>query len=329
LVPWSAQAVDAPTETGAHTIELRPLETKTIDLHLGSATGYDPPFDVALEVPETVSVEGFEAGFVPFDHPKTPPVTTLPIPETEGRRVLLRLSFAECSGTESFPLTVIVRAVHTYRLALRIQPEGCSWTTYRRSLAFLPTLIVGVLLWLYLRNMLIANVSWIPRDRLAQQLVPLVHKDGGVIEADGDRDIRARLHRSLSPWVRFKAWLRANPLRFGLPGGSYRETLRINLSPTTPEVSAGPIVAPDLKPWVLSHPDRAQGALLATPSAVRESARFHLVPDSRGRVENLFPDPPLPETETSPLDLRFDQDLRRSPSNPRDGDLVGWRLRTR
>lgn len=122
-------------------------------------------------------------------------------------------------------------------LQLQVEPAGtwtCWWPRLRAAL-----LILFVLLLLYYLLLMWRHSDFLRRERLADSLVPLVWDGFGTPEPAQQRkgDVLRMVRRDMPWWKRVLNWLQANPLVFGLPGGSYRESVELALQPQ-PNVSA-------------------------------------------------------------------------------------------
>ena len=167
-----------------------------------------------------------------------------------------------------------------------VEPAGF-WACYGpRVLAALAVLLL-LLLILYGVNMF-RNSSFLKADALAAKLRPLVWTEwGDAAELDKSKSEVTRLVRqALRLPRRAGAWLRSNPLRFGLPGGRYQETVQLLLQASR-DVARSQIVLladGDVKAKAESEPERFRGRLFGIAAG---KALFLAVPDGQGRLGSL------------------------------------------
>lgn len=201
-------------------------------------------------------------------------------------------------------------------------------------------LLLLVLLVLYVINMF-RHTRLLDPKRLADRLRPLVWNGmGGTLERTGSRErVRSMVQGGLSWRHRLSAWLRANPLVFGLPGRAYDETVELYLlAHHDPAASRlGLVPERSVVETVRAHPERFPGRLFCS---AKTGASFIGVPDPRGRICQMvpegssgapFPGEPGKEDETfksQPIDLRTTELLRplEPGDHPDDGDPAGWRI---
>jgi hypothetical protein len=194
-----------------------------------------------------------------------------------------------------------------------------------------------LLLALYVVNMF-RNSRFLDPRRLADRLTPLVWTGmGGTTERTDSRDrVRSMVQRNLSWRHRISAWLRANPLAFGLPGGAYDETVELYLRPHHDPAASLLRLMPErsVVEDVRAQPERYPGRLFGSAKA---GTSFVGVPDTQGRICQMVPDgawsAPLPGDEDEPfkpkpIDLRRTELLRplEPGDHPDEGDPAGWRI---
>ncbi|MBA2664625.1 MAG: VWA domain-containing protein [Bradymonadaceae bacterium] len=109
--------------------------------------------------------------------------------------------------------------------------EATLWSCWGPTIVRSILAILGLLLLLYLFNMY-RNSSFLNRDRLVDRIVPLQWDEYGEpkVNTRATDDVRRMLRRNLTVTRRARAWLKANPLAFGLPGRAYNECCELNLS---------------------------------------------------------------------------------------------------
>jgi len=122
-------------------------------------------------------------------------------------------------------------------LPVRVEVEGSgAWACWGPRVYTAVGLLLLLLLLLYLMSMF-RHTRLLSHDRLAEQLNPLRWDEYGEPVAHSNsstqQEVRSMVKRGLRWPGRILAWLKANPLVFGLPGRSYRETVELSLQPET------------------------------------------------------------------------------------------------
>jgi hypothetical protein len=150
-----------------------------------------------------------------------------------------------------------------------------------------PWALLFLLLLFYVVNMF-RNSSFLKPEVLSSKLKPLVWTGYGdtVEQKKSSEDVLRLVRRSLPLGARTLAWLRANPFRFGLPGGAYRETVEIFLQPHR-DVARSQVVLrvePGLQERMAREPEAFSGRLFAIALG---GVTFTAVPDSGGRITRL------------------------------------------
>lgn len=241
----------------------------------------------------------------------------------------LRILAERCcpSGTYQRVIELIPQqgAAWPIYLPVHITVQGSAWTCHRSAITFLLILIAGIILNLYICGM-IGNSHFLPRRRLAMHLRPLLRNGLGGLEEGPRKDVEALVARDLSSWRRTLNWLRANPLVFGLPGGSYRETIELHLRPRR-NVSASRLTLIPRRNYskiLQKQPQLGQGRLFA---AALEQLRFFAVPH-RGRVGELIVRRPAEDNAQAELVwINPDQDLLRDVEGEESpAPYAGWRI---
>lgn len=144
-----------------------------------------------------------------------------------------------------------------------------------------------LLLLLYIANMF-RQSSFLRRDLLASQLVPLRWDDWGEPEAQSRQsdDVKRMVRRCMPFWRRALNWLKANPLKFGLPGNAYYETVQLYLEPARDVSRSRVVLLPerDLYQDLRRNPNVGKGRMFA---CARGGMLFFAVPGSDGRLGRL------------------------------------------
>ncbi|MBW8875710.1 MAG: VWA domain-containing protein [Acidobacteria bacterium] len=169
---------------------------------------------------------------------------------------------------------------------VEVEPAGF-WACYGpRILAALAALLL-LLLVLYCVNMFRHSIFLKP-DALATKLKPLVWTEyGDAVELDKSKGEVTRLVRQALPLHRrASAWLRSNPLRFGLPGGRYHETVEMLLQPSRDVARSQVLLVAegDVQARAESEPENFRRRLFAIAAG---KVLFLAVPDAQGRIGTL------------------------------------------
>jgi Mg-chelatase subunit ChlD len=190
-------------------------------------------------------------------------------------------------------------------------------------------LLLLILLLLYLINM-VRNSRFLKPLRVAEKLVPLTWTAHGSTVPIKDHRARVlEMVRGALPWHRRAlAWLQANPLAFGLPGGAYRETLELGLQPhrDVTRSTAGLLSRRRFPEVLAKDPAAYAGRLFAVAEG---GATFLAVPDKEGRVGRMSLDGAAPpDSAKRPLVRLRGQKLLRHPESwePTEGVAAGWQV---
>lgn len=226
-------------------------------------------------------------------------------------------------------------------IPLRVRLEGAGfWACRGNAIVWGLLLLLLLLLLLYVISMF-RHSSFLDRDRLAGRLVPLRWDGyGGTTTDDRSQgEVRDMVHRSLSWRDRLLAWLKANPLRFGLPGGRYRETAELWLQPERLVDRSSVRVVPerDLDVQVDKEPRQWSGRLFVSAigrsgldffGVPREGRFGRLKPERMAYVSGGGGEPGDEEPDVKPIHLRSRETLT-VPVPPQDreaGAPAGWQV---
>jgi len=221
------------------------------------------------------------------------------------------------------PLIVPVR--------VEIESQGI-WACYGYWILRGLLALLLLLLLLYLFNMF-RNTRLLKPVRVAERLVPLDwNSHGGTVEQKGHRArVLEMIRRATSFRRRWAAWLKANPFAFGLPGGSYQESLELYLQPHRDLSRSTAALMPHREFRRLSHePERFTGRIFATAQG---GLSFWGVPDREGRLGRMtLEGAPVSRdgaSATAPRELvkLHSSRLLRLPDEweaPEEGRPAGW-----
>jgi len=173
-------------------------------------------------------------------------------------------------------------------IPVRVEVEAAGiWACYGPRLLGLLAALLAILLLVYLYSMF-RNSSFLKAEAVAARLQPLVWTGyGDAVEQKNTKGEVLRLaHRGLPLGHRAFNWLRANPLRFGLPGGRYQETVELFLQPHHDIARSQISLVPerDLEKKLATQPESFTGRLFATAAG---GVTFVAVPDKDGRISRL------------------------------------------
>jgi Mg-chelatase subunit ChlD len=217
-----------------------------------------------------------------------------------------------------------------------VAPAGL-WACWGPTILWALAALLVLLLLLYLANM-VRNSRLLDPRQVADRLHPLVWTAyGGAEERPGVQDDVRRLVRRGMPWSgRLQTWLRANPLRFGLPGGSYEETIELALRPHRDVAASQVHLVPERQALdsIRDRPEDFWGRLFAS---ARAGVTFVGVPDVSGHITRLSADglaasaasPDAPDgPRARAVTLRKAELLRPLDVRevPEEGAAAGWRV---
>ena len=195
-------------------------------------------------------------------------------PCCDGGNFRTELALASSTGVQSplrIPIDVSVEEASTWQ---------CWGPMILRGLL----LALALLLLAYIVNMWRSS-RFLDPDSLADRLVPLEWDDFGEARPRNEaaRDVRSMVRDNMSFLDRAKAWLKANPLVFGLPGREYCETVELVLqaSPNVRRSRLRLVSERDFIADLRSNPRRGMARMYAT---ARGGLSFYAVPAEGGRV---------------------------------------------
>ncbi|HEV2855470.1 MAG TPA: vWA domain-containing protein [Thermoanaerobaculia bacterium] len=169
---------------------------------------------------------------------------------------------------------------------VEVVPAGF-WACYGPRILWALAALLLLLLLLYVISMF-RNSSFLKAEVVASKLKPLVWTAfGDAVEQKGSQQDVLRLARTALPLGgRILAWLKANPLRFGLPGRAYHETVEVFLRShrDTARSSLALMAEPELQARMAREPETFSGRLFATALG---GVTFLAVPDGSGRITGL------------------------------------------
>lgn len=226
------------------------------------------------------------------------------------------------------------------RIPVRITvKEAGVWSCWGRTIIWTLLTLLIILVLLYIANMF-RQSHFLRRNLVAAKLVPLRWDDWREAEAYSRQadDVKRLVRKSLSFKDRAWNWLRANPLKFGLPGQAYHESAQLYLEPARDVSRSRLVLIPDRDLTTSIRRDPASGKGRIFVSA-RGGLSFFAVPDREGRLGRLhyqddfgsggfgassWGDEPQPE-ELSMTTLRRADLLDINPERE-PGDAAGWRV---
>ena len=241
-----------------------------------------------------------------------------------------------CNGGQFETQLLLVPAEGT-RSSLRVPmmitvEEAPLWQCWGATILRALLALLLLLLAAYIINMWRSS-HFLDRDSLADRLVPLQWDDFGEARPRNEaaRDVRAMVRRSLSLVERAKAWLKANPLVFGLPGREYHETVELvlNSSPNVQRSRLRVVPERDFAAQLRNRPRRGLARVYAT---ARGGISFFAVPAEENRIGTFemqrgfddFDDGEAFEPKLENLRRRTEFLAIHSDREP-DG-MAGWRV---
>jgi hypothetical protein len=271
-------------------ISLRGGQVKTVPIDLGSDPRQDLKLWARLEaLPEGWPEKDLRIEIVSDEIDSGP----------RGRTLVVRVTAEHCCRAGEYDASLAIGADkpdlpqgNVAALPLRIRVEqGPVCANAKRTAGGL--VLLAVLLWLYARGMYF-NCCFLAPDHLAARLVPLRWTSQGQTEGASEKrdEVRAQVEAQFRPVRRFRAWLRANPLVFGLPWKGYRETVAMHLGRRPESVQLEFMPHRDTFEHCQANSEEARGKLFAsaTPSG---GAFIFCVPDSGGLIGRLRPESTL------------------------------------
>jgi hypothetical protein len=298
--------------------------------------------DLELELPLSGDLL-YKAEFLPADPPSEDLVVGFFAPQSKsdpravetsdlvrpGGVLHLRVLAERCCSSGTYQRTVELipqqGTAWPIHLPVHVTVEGSSLTCHLPAASFFLVFAVGVLLNLYAYGMA-ANSHFVPLPRLAARLRPLQRNGAGGLEEGSRKAVEALVRRDLPFWRRALNWLRANPLVFGLPGGSFHETIELQLHPRRDVSVSRLCLIPhrNFHKTLQQQPQLGQGRLFA---AAFSQLRFFAVPH-RGKVGELMVKDASEEAGQPELTwIGPNQDLLRNmEGEDRPVVYAGWRI---
>lgn len=161
------------------------------------------------------------------------------------------------------------------------------WRCWGRTILWGLVVLLVLLLILYIANMF-RNSQFIKRDVLAGKLVPLRWDEWGEAQPYNRQaeDVKRLVRKAMPLHLRALNWLKANPLKFGLPGGEYYETVQLYLEPARDVSRSRLVLVPerDIYQTLRRDPQKASGRIYACG---RGGLMVFCVPGREGRLGRL------------------------------------------
>jgi hypothetical protein len=265
----------------------------------------------------------------------------------DGGSLRLRAEADPCCAAGSYPATLELRPASGEGYAAGVEPPeplvipvrvevesagvwACWGYWILRGLLLL-LLLTAVL---YVINMF-RKTRWLKPVRVAEKLVPLTWTAHGGTVPIKDHKVRVQeLVQGALPWHRrILAWLRANPLVFGLPRrAGYRETLELILQPHKDVSRSAAVLVPrrGIQEAVSRDPAAFAGRLFAVAEG---SVSFVCVPEKEGRIGRMSLDGAAPAQDPDParrsaVRLRGHKLLRHPEDweSHEEGRAAGWQV---
>ena len=263
-----------------------------------------------------------------------------------GNGLRLRAGASPCCAAGSYPATLELRpasnegyapgaeAPEPMVIPVRVAVESAGvWACWGFWIVRGLLLLLLLLAVLYVANMF-RNSRWLKPVRVAEKLVPLTWTAHGGTAPIKDHKARVlELVQGALPWHRrLAAWLKANPLAFGLPGRAYRETLELILQPHRDVARSAAVLIPrrGFQEVVSRDPAAFSGRLFAVAEG---NVSFVCVPEKEGRIGRMSLEGAAPVKEPDParrsaVRLRGHKLLRHPDEweSHEEGRAAGWQV---
>jgi Mg-chelatase subunit ChlD len=264
----------------------------------------------------------------------------------DGEPLRLRAAANPCCAAGSYLATLELRPASPEGYAPRAEPpeplvipvrieveSAGVWACWGYWIVRGLLLLLLLLAILYLVNMF-RNTRWLKPVRVAEKLVPLAWTAHGGTAPLKDHKARVlELVKGSLPWPRrIAAWLRANPLAFGLPGRAYRETLELILQPHRDVSRSAAVLVPrrGFQEAIGRDPAAFTGRLFAVAEG---NVSFLCVPEKDGRIGRMSLDGAAPAQDPDPtrrsaVRLRGHKLLRHPEEweSHEEGRAAGWQV---
>lgn len=264
----------------------------------------------------------------------------------DGGPLRLRADASPCCAAGSYPATLELRpasnegyapgaeAPEPMVIPVRVAVESAGvWACWGYWIVRGLLLLLLLLAILYIVNMF-RNSRWLKPVRVAEKLVPLTWTAHGGTAPIKDHKARVlELVQGALPWHRrLAAWLKANPLAFGLPGRAYRETLELILQPHRDVARSAAVLIPrrGLQEAMSRDPAAFSGRLFAVAEG---NVSFVCVPEKEGRIGRMSLDGAAPARDPDParrsaVRLRGHKLLRHPEEweSHEEGRAAGWQV---
>jgi hypothetical protein len=310
-------------------VELTAGEVRNLRIELDGAL--EPGLLYKAELPaQEPSRDRVTLGFLDPEVPERPrhggvPLQGEPVAlARQGARLGIRVTAGRCCrGPEIREVELLpqpgARAgkspVYPVRLPVAISVKPNNRVCGREWISLVVGLVGGALT-LYAYGMVVQSQFLSPGD-LARRLEAVRREERSTdLQPHSSADVDLLVRRHLTLWRRAWAWLRANPLMFGLPGGAYHETVQLNLDPRVHRSSLSLVPERAFPRLVEKSPERGEGRLYATAD---RGTRFFAVPRNR-QVSGLVLERFRARDDGARLVW-----LERNERLLRDGS-VGWRV---
>ena len=199
-------------------------------------------------------------------------------------------------------------------------------TILRTLLALLILLLLA-----YLFNMWRSS-HFLDRDRLADRIVPVYWSDYGETRPHtrSAADVRQMVRRSMKFTDRARAWLKANPLVFGLPGREYDETVELILDGSR-NVQRSRIRLIEERDFIAEIRQNPRAGIAKIYATARGGMTFYAVPGEGDRIATFrlqrdFEDFGDEDFEPKLEPLRRRAELLSMHSDQEPDTMAGWRV---
>ena len=219
------------------------------------------------------------------------------------------------------------------RIPVDIEVESAGvWQCWGPYILGAIALLILLALAAYIANMWRSS-RFLDPDSLADRLVPMQWDDFG--EARPRNDAAARVRKTIRESMSFKnraeAWLKANPLKFGLPGHEYYETVELVLHASSNVRRSRVRVVPEAD-FITDLRDNPRRGLARIYATARGGVSFYAVPAEDDRIGSFqidkgfggFDDDEAFEPEVEHLRRRTELLVMHTDREP--DAMAGWRI---
>ncbi len=322
------------------------IETERVPLELAAGEIQNHRFDLSAALRPGVSYRAdlaqrrwwdreVELGFISPSPAADPLATATSAVVRRGEPVRLRVVTRRCSPSRAVATALRLRPLAgtgrhpsppSVVVPISVTTQGDEDECRRAGvISVIRASLVGT--FVFFLHCLVVNTHFLSREQLKLRLRPLRWDGRAYVPEAAAPDVEHMIERELRRWRRAVNWLRANPLRFSLPGRAYFEAAELLLEPQSD--ASRLVLKPhhDFYAALEAQPDRGTGGLFVS---ARDGLRFFAVPNA-GKIGGLTsPKPRRQDSKEGPrrIDLHRGErllygQLRSADPQPRRQQQVG------